>query len=62
MESKKWSQHVGYMVQAYYSTRCDATGHYPFILMFGREASCGCLLRNSLDGFKELIILSMWIN
>lgn len=32
----QWSQHVGYLVHAYNSTKCDATGYY--YLMFGREA------------------------
>lgn len=34
----QWSQHVGYLVHAYNSTKCDATGYSPYFLMFGREA------------------------
>lgn len=34
----QWSQHVPYLVHAYNSTRCDATGFSPYFLMFGREA------------------------
>ncbi|KAL7886895.1 hypothetical protein AOLI_G00046160 [Acnodon oligacanthus] len=39
-EEKKlqWSQHVGHLVHAYNSTRCDAMGDSPYYLMFGREA------------------------
>lgn len=35
---RQWSQHVGYLVHAYNSTKCDATGYSPYFLMFGREA------------------------
>lgn len=34
----QWSQQVGYLVHAYNSTKCDATGYSPYFLMFGREA------------------------
>lgn len=35
---RQWSQHVPYLVHAYNSTKCDATGFSPYFLMFGREA------------------------
>ncbi|XP_058494566.1 uncharacterized protein LOC131465683 [Solea solea] len=35
---KQWSKHIGYLVHAYNSTKCDATGYSPYFLMFGREA------------------------
>uniref|UniRef100_A0AAQ5X6I1 Gypsy retrotransposon integrase-like protein 1 n=2 Tax=Amphiprion ocellaris TaxID=80972 RepID=A0AAQ5X6I1_AMPOC len=35
---KQWSQHIPYLVHAYNSTKCDATGFSPYFLMFGREA------------------------
>lgn len=34
----QWSQQVPYLVHAYNSTKCDATGYSPYFLMFGREA------------------------
>ncbi|KAI3375870.1 hypothetical protein L3Q82_003755 [Scortum barcoo] len=34
----QWSKHIGYLVHAYNSTKCDATGYSPYFLMFGREA------------------------
>ena len=37
-KKRQWSQHVGYLVHAYNSTKCDATGYSPYSLMFGREA------------------------
>lgn len=37
-KKKQWSQHVGHLVHAYNSTKCDATGFSPYYLMFGREA------------------------
>lgn len=37
-KKRQWSQHVGYLVHAYNSTKCDATGYSPYFLMFGREA------------------------
>lgn len=37
-KKRQWSQHVPYLVHAYNSTRCDATGFSPYFLMFGREA------------------------
>ncbi|XP_053274167.1 uncharacterized protein LOC128436464 [Pleuronectes platessa] len=37
-KKKQWSKHVGYLVHAYNSTKCDATGYSPYFLMFGREA------------------------
>lgn len=37
-KKRQWSQHVGYLVHAYNSTRCDATGYSPYFLMFGQEA------------------------
>lgn len=33
-----WSQHVSYLVHAYNSTKCDATGYSSYHLIFGREA------------------------
>ena len=35
---RQWSLHVGHLVHAYNSTKCDATGFSPYYLMFGREA------------------------
>lgn len=35
---RQWSKHIGYLVHAYNSTKCDATGYSPYFLMFGREA------------------------
>ncbi|KAI5616885.1 hypothetical protein C0J50_23556 [Silurus asotus] len=35
---RQWSKHVGYLVHAYNSTKCDATGYSPYFLMIGREA------------------------
>ncbi|CAI5671484.1 unnamed protein product [Oreochromis niloticus] len=37
-KKRQWSQHVPYLVHAYNSTKCDATGFSPYFLMFGREA------------------------
>ncbi|KAJ8348558.1 hypothetical protein SKAU_G00271470 [Synaphobranchus kaupii] len=37
-KKRQWSKHVGYLVHAYNSTKCDATGYSPYFLMFGREA------------------------
>uniref|UniRef100_A0AAY4AM26 Gypsy retrotransposon integrase-like protein 1 n=1 Tax=Denticeps clupeoides TaxID=299321 RepID=A0AAY4AM26_9TELE len=37
-KKRTWSQHVGYLVHAYNSTKSDATGFSPYCLMFGREA------------------------
>ncbi len=37
-EKRKWSQQIPYLVHAYNSTRNDATGYSPYLLMFGREA------------------------
>lgn len=37
-QKRSWSQHVPYLVHAYNSTKCDATGYSPYHLMFGREA------------------------
>lgn len=37
-KKSQWSQHVGYLVHAYNSTKCDATGYSPYFLLFGREA------------------------
>uniref|UniRef100_A0A672FVX5 Gypsy retrotransposon integrase-like protein 1 n=1 Tax=Salarias fasciatus TaxID=181472 RepID=A0A672FVX5_SALFA len=33
-----WSQHISHLVHAYNSTKNDATGFSPYLLMFGREA------------------------
>lgn len=33
-----WSWSVQYLVHAYNSTKCDATGYSPYYLMFGGEA------------------------
>ncbi|KAJ7986493.1 hypothetical protein DPEC_G00340450 [Dallia pectoralis] len=35
---RQWSKQIGYLVHAYNSTKCDATGYSPYFLMFGREA------------------------
>lgn len=37
-KKRQWSKHIGYLVHAYNSTKCDATGYSPYFLMFGREA------------------------
>lgn len=37
-KKRSWSQHIPYVVHAYNSTKCDATGYSPYLLMFGREA------------------------
>ena len=37
-KKRSWSQHVGYLVHAYNSTKSDATGYSPYRLMFSREA------------------------
>lgn len=37
-KKRSWSQHVPYVVHAYNSTKCDAIGYSPYLLMFGREA------------------------
>lgn len=37
-KKRQWSQHVVHLVHAYNSTKCDATGYSPYMLMFGREA------------------------
>lgn len=37
-KKRQWSKHVGYLVHAYNSIKCDATGYSPYYLMFEREA------------------------
>ncbi|KAL1264128.1 hypothetical protein QQF64_004483 [Cirrhinus molitorella] len=37
-KKRNWSQQIPYLVHAYNSTRNDATGYSPYLLMFGREA------------------------
>lgn len=37
-KKRSWSHHIPYVVHAYNSTKCDATGYSPYLLMFGREA------------------------
>uniref|UniRef100_A0AAR2LDK7 Gypsy retrotransposon integrase-like protein 1 n=1 Tax=Pygocentrus nattereri TaxID=42514 RepID=A0AAR2LDK7_PYGNA len=37
-QKRQWSQQVALLVHAYNSTRNDATGYSPYLLMFGREA------------------------
>ncbi|KAK3505931.1 hypothetical protein QTP70_003643, partial [Hemibagrus guttatus] len=37
-KKRTWSHQVSYLVHAYNSTKCDATGYSPYYLMFGREA------------------------
>uniref|UniRef100_A0A8B9JBA5 Gypsy retrotransposon integrase-like protein 1 n=1 Tax=Astyanax mexicanus TaxID=7994 RepID=A0A8B9JBA5_ASTMX len=37
-QKRQWSQKVALLVHAYNSTRNDATGYSPYLLMFGREA------------------------
>ena len=36
-KKRSWSQHVADVVNAYNSTKCDATGYSPYLLMYGRE-------------------------
>ncbi|KAK3566560.1 hypothetical protein QTP86_000879, partial [Hemibagrus guttatus] len=37
-KKRTWSHQVSYLVHAYNSTKCDATGYSPYYLMFGHEA------------------------
>lgn len=54
-KKRQWSQHVGYLVHAYNSTKNDATGYSPYYLMFGREARLPVDLcfQTSADGTEE---------
>ena len=40
---RQWSLHVGHLVHAYNSTKCDVTGFSPYYLMFGRQTPSGTL-------------------
>lgn len=54
-KKRQCSRHVGYLVHAYNSTKCDATGYSPYYLMFGREARLpiDLCLGTSPDGKDE---------